>query len=106
MKKSKIIIIFIVIAIFITSLIAKRDVDLTSYNINQYKCIGCQACLAACPVQAISLRNGKAVIDQSKCIQCGICVNGNYADYQGCPVKAINLPIAEESLSNQTEVDQ
>ncbi|MCK4696321.1 MAG: 4Fe-4S binding protein [Candidatus Cloacimonetes bacterium] len=34
--------------------------------------------------------NGKAVIDADKCINCGICENGNGQKYNGCPVKAIS----------------
>ena len=40
---------------------------------------GCQGCLAhpckeVCPKGAISMVHGKSVIDQSKCIKCGRCV--------------------------------
>lgn len=45
-------------------------------------CIGCQICIPECPVDAITLKNGKAFIDSEKCINCGICA-------QKCPVKAI-----------------
>ncbi len=103
MKKSKIIIILCVLAIFFTSLLAKKDIDLRSYSITSYKCIGCQECLKACPVEAISIRSGKAMIDQSKCIQCGICVNGNYSDYLGCPVEAINSPNEDQQLTDLAE---
>ena len=55
---------------------------------NVYKvsdqCRGCVAhpCVTVCPKGAISIVNGKSVIDQSKCIKCGSCVSA-------CPFKAI-----------------
>ena len=46
------------------------------------KCIGCGACVGACPTNAISVAaNGQAVIDPKKCISCGTC-------YAICPVGA------------------
>lgn len=46
------------------------------------KCIGCGACVGACPVGAISMApNGQAKIDPAKCISCGTC-------YAVCPVEA------------------
>ncbi|MCK4668425.1 4Fe-4S binding protein, partial [Candidatus Dependentiae bacterium] len=36
-------------------------------------CVGCGVCVESCPVGAISLENGVAVIDMSNCIRCGIC---------------------------------
>lgn len=50
--------------------------------VDNEKCIGCGSCVGACPVEAISLVNGKAVIDPKKCVQCGTCVGM-------CPVEAI-----------------
>lgn len=52
-------------------------------RVDQETCIGCGACIAQCPVEAISFNgDGKAEIDQEKCINCGSC--------QGtCPVEAI-----------------
>ncbi len=61
----------------------------TVYQVIKEKCIGCGLCLPVCPVDAITLTEGKAVIDSEKCIFCGICANGDEADYQGCPVQAI-----------------
>lgn len=48
---------------------------------------GCQGCLEhpcteVCPKGAISIVNGKSVIDEEKCIKCGKCQNA-------CPYKAI-----------------
>ena len=39
------------------------------------KCIGCQLCLAECPVNAIKMVDGAAKIDAEKCIGCGKCVD-------------------------------
>ena len=45
------------------------------------KCVGCGACVKACPFSAISMVDGKASIG-SACTACGVCVSK-------CPVKAI-----------------
>ena len=39
-------------------------------------CRGCKKCLVAmgCPSRAVSVVNGKAVTDESKCTKCGVCV--------------------------------
>jgi len=36
-------------------------------------CIGCGACVDICPVQAVTLQDGKAVVDLDWCIGCGVC---------------------------------
>ncbi len=46
-------------------------------------CIGCEQCVAVCPVEAITMVDGIAVISDD-CIACGACVNE-------CPVGAITL---------------
>lgn len=48
-------------------------------------CQGCLAhpCMEVCPRDAISFVEGKAFIDQEKCVKCGQCVNV-------CPYSAIN----------------
>lgn len=47
-------------------------------------CRGCLAhpCIEVCPKQATSIVNGKSVIDQDKCIKCGLCA-------KACPYSAI-----------------
>lgn len=47
-------------------------------------CRGCLAhpCVSVCPVQAVSLRKGRSVIDREKCIRCGRCRDV-------CPYQAI-----------------
>ncbi len=47
-------------------------------------CQGCfeHPCVEVCPKKAITLKNGRSVIDQSLCIKCGKCVNA-------CPYNAI-----------------
>jgi electron transport complex protein RnfB len=45
-------------------------------------CIACQLCVKKCPVDAIHMDDNLAVIDYSKCTNCGICA-------AVCPTKAI-----------------
>jgi Na+-translocating ferredoxin:NAD+ oxidoreductase RNF subunit RnfB len=69
-------------------------------------CIGCKRCVKACPEGAISMRDGLAVIDYSKCTVCGECV-------KVCPVEVIHdyryqdrvtwQPPAKEALKAASE---
>ncbi len=71
----------------------KEDVPeavVTKYVVNPDKCISCRLCIPNCPVDAIRLEAGVAVIDKDKCIGCGICVDGNDTTFAGCPVNAID----------------
>ncbi|WMW25564.1 4Fe-4S binding protein [Methanolobus sediminis] len=50
--------------------------------VNKKKCVSCKKCIKKCPVDAIYMAKGKAVIEEGKCINCGKCI-------KICPVKAI-----------------
>lgn len=54
-----------------------------SYEVTNM-CRGCLAhpCVEVCPTKAVSMINGKSVIDQENCINCGLCA-------QACPYSAI-----------------
>ncbi|MCD6404264.1 MAG: 4Fe-4S binding protein [Planctomycetes bacterium] len=48
------------------------------------ECVGCESCVPVCPVGAITMQDGKAVIDQGTCTECQACV-------ATCPVEAIKV---------------
>ncbi len=47
------------------------------------ECTSCGICADVCPVEAISLDGGVALIDQDECTQCLVCLDE-------CPVEAIS----------------
>jgi len=53
-------------------------------KVNGDTCTGCEACVGSCPVEAISMKEGKAVVNEDECIDCGACVGE-------CPVEAITM---------------
>ncbi len=67
----------------------------TYHKVDPDKCIGCTICVQKCPVQAITMQDGKAVIDREKCIQCGLCI-------KACPVTAISV-VEEEAAEVESE---
>ncbi len=48
-------------------------------------CIGCMKCAKVCKLEAITVENNLAYIDQDKCVGCQMCV-------KECPVGVIHLP--------------
>ncbi|RJX34927.1 MAG: NADH-quinone oxidoreductase subunit NuoF [Desulfarculus sp.] len=49
--------------------------ELITYSIDAEACTGCMTCARACPQEAISGQKKKPhVIDEAKCIRCGICL--------------------------------
>jgi Fe-S-cluster-containing hydrogenase component 2 len=52
-------------------------------QVDRDRCTGCGDCLEVCPVEAISLFRGVAVIDPDTCLACDACL-------QACPVGAIS----------------
>ncbi len=53
-------------------------------KVNNVKCTGCETCVEECPSEAISMVEGKAVVDPETCIDCGVCVDA-------CPEEALAM---------------
>ena len=58
-------------------------------------CVGCNACVKACPVNILKLKNNKVVLDNDNCIGCSICI-------QECKYEVIKPKVAmfDELLSD------
>lgn len=64
--------------------------------VDKTKCIGCGACIVECPVEALDLVDGLAVVNPEKCTNCGSCV-------KVCPANALSLP--DQPAQPKTERD-
>ncbi len=53
-------------------------------DIDWESCNGCEACLSICPMDALSMADEKAELNDARCIGCGLCVSE-------CPLEAIAL---------------
>ncbi len=45
-----------------------------SVSLEVSKCKGCTTCLKRCPTEAIRIRDGRAIINSDRCIDCGECI--------------------------------
>ncbi|HNQ35315.1 MAG TPA: FAD-binding protein [bacterium] len=63
-------------------------------TVNLEKCTGCRACVKACPFDAISMVEKKAVIDLDKCTYCGSCV-------EACRFEAIAIEREPAAVSTE-----
>ena len=52
--------------------------------VDREKCTGCETCVESCPLDAIAMKDGLAVVDADTCGDCGGCVDA-------CPTEAISL---------------
>ncbi len=76
MKK---IVLMIAVFILLASMLA---ISKSGIFVESNDCVGCGDCVKVCPVDAVQIIDGKAVIDADKCILCEICV-------QACTYNAI-----------------
>jgi electron transport complex protein RnfB len=54
------------------------------FEVDDDRCFGCAACVALCPVDALSLEGLLAIVDEPKCTHCELCI-------PACPVYALDL---------------
>ncbi len=59
-----------------------------------YGCVGLGTCAKVCPEQAITIRDGVAMVDRRKCVGCGLCV-------KACPKGLIELVPAKNRVAVQ-----
>lgn len=59
-------------------------------TIDPSKCIGCKKCIDRCAMDAISMKDKKAVVDRDRCIGCGVC-------FAVCPRDAHSLHMKEKT---------
>lgn len=69
--------------------------------IDNEKCIGCGLCVNDCPSSHLYLKDKKAKATEKGCIECGHC-------FAICPMNAVRMPgydCADESITSMTEFD-
>jgi ferredoxin len=77
----------------------------TSYiaEIDEKKCKGCGMCVEKCPIEAITLIDGKSHIDDNKCIGCGVCVlqcPENARNLRNTELRSVFIPVPKINESN------
>ncbi|MBN2829019.1 MAG: 4Fe-4S binding protein [Candidatus Cloacimonetes bacterium] len=80
-KKKYIILTLVLLTVLIAISVDAFDLPIIERN----KCVGCEDCIQSCPVDAITIVSGKAVIDNKTCINCGKC-------YRACTYNSIRTP--------------
>lgn len=51
-------------------------------------CEACEDCIDTCPVEAISMKDGKAFVEPDECTECQACIDP-------CPTDAISMVDAD-----------
>ena len=54
------------------------------FLVDDNRCFGCAACIAMCPVDALTLIDRLAIVDEKKCTHCDYCI-------PACPVFALSI---------------
>lgn len=72
----------LLIVIIILAAISLFAISKSSIFVESNSCVGCGDCVGICPVNAIEIIDGKAVIDAGLCIECEMCITS-------CTYKAI-----------------
>lgn len=54
--------------------LTRGEETLRKSTIIHARCVGCGDCVRQCPMTALSLDNGKAVVDRTKCVGCHMCL--------------------------------
>lgn len=54
------------------------------FEVDEDRCFGCAACVALCPVNALTLEGLLAIVDEPICTHCEHCI-------PACPVHALSL---------------
>jgi NAD-dependent dihydropyrimidine dehydrogenase PreA subunit len=54
-------------------------------QVDTEKCEGEGECVEVCPLDSITIEDGKAIVDEDTCGDCGACVDV-------CPTEAITVP--------------
>ena len=58
------------------------------FVVDDDRCFGCAACIAMCPVDALTLTDQLAVVTEPKCTHCNYCI-------PACPVFALSIELVE-----------
>ena len=54
------------------------------FVVDDDRCFGCAACIALCPVDALTLKGLLAIVDEPSCTHCELCI-------PSCPVFALDI---------------